>query len=411
MAHDPHGGGSAIDFNPLIPPQLDDPYPAYARARREAPVFFSPIFGLWIVTRHEDVCEAARDTARFSSRVIGVDVPPEVSAVLPAAYHAPSLVNNDPPDHTRMRALLGRSFAPQRIAQMEPRVRSVATGLIEALARDGRADLMEGFAYELPLRIILEMIGVPLGDGRDIKRWSDDWRTLSTPGLPIEQQLACVESVKAFERYLLGLADARRREPRDDILSHVVAGGPEGEPPAGGPEMVNLFMQLLFAGHETVTTAIGNALLLLLGHPEQLAAVRRDPGLIPAVIEESLRFESPTQGMFRTTTEDVELGGARIPSGARVFLLFGSANRDEGQFDAADTFDIQRRDAGKHVAFGRGPHFCIGASLARLEVRVAIEELLGRLPALRLQPGERPAHVSNLILRNPKHVRVVWDPA
>jgi cytochrome P450 len=411
MAQDPPSGSSAIDFNPLIPPQLDDPYPAYARARREAPVFFSPIFGLWIVTRHDDVCAAAQDTARFSSRVIGIDVPAEVSAVLPAAYHTPSLVNNDPPSHTRLRGLLGRSFAPQRIAHMEPHVRSVAAGLIDAFARDGRVDLMEGFAYELPLRIILEMLGVPLEDGRDMKRWSDDWRTLSTPGLTTDKQLACVESVKAFERYILAAAEHRRREPRDDLLSHVIVAGPGGEPPAGDAELVNLFMQLLFAGHETVTTAIGNAVLLLLGHPEQLAAVREDPGLIPAVVEESLRFEAPTQGMFRTTTEEVELGGVRIPQGARVFLLFGSANRDEGQFEAADTFDVQRRDAGRHLAFGRGLHFCIGASLARLEVRIALEELLGRLPGLRLQPGERQDYVSNLILRNPKHVRVVWDLA
>ncbi|MCY1022298.1 cytochrome P450 [Pyxidicoccus sp. MSG2] len=410
MAQNP-SDASAVEFNPFLPAQLEDPYPTYAKARRDAPVFFSPMFHAWIVSRYEDCTEAAKDTERFSNKVALVELPPEVKALLPIPNEAPGLVNNDPPSHTRLRALVGRMFAPQRVAKLEPHIRQVANSLVDGFAREGRADIMARFAYELPLSIIVGLCGAPLEDRHQIKRWSDAWLTLNTPGLPLEQQLLCAQGAAALYHYVAALMAQRRKEPQDDALSALLSAGTEGEVQPSEQETISTAMQLFFAGHETVTGAICNTLLHLLRHPEQLQACLREPALLPQAVEEGLRFDTSNPAMFRTAAADVELGGVRIPKGARVVLLFGSANRDETQFERPDTFDIHRSNASQHLTFGRGPHFCIGASLARLEIRIALETLFARLPNLRLPPSPELTFTTNLVLRWLKHLTVEWDPA
>ncbi|WUI01354.1 cytochrome P450 [Spirillospora sp. NBC_00431] len=401
-------------FNRLEPPHLENPYPLYARARREAPVFHSPEFGLWFVARYDDAWAVLKDTTRFSSRYTlrtPADAPPAVHEVLREAFpELPMLVNDDPPGHTRTRNLVSHAFAPRLVAALEPSIREIVTRLVDGFAPGGPggADLIAELAYPLPIEIICRLIGLPV-DARDqLKRWTDDLVELGAPGTGGERRLECARSSVAFQRYLEAQVEARRGEPRDDLLTALIDARVDGEQPLDVAELVNLLIVLVFAGHETTTNLIGNLVVLLLSHPETLRGVRDDPSLTDDVITEGLRMDGPVQGMFRTATEEVELGGARIPAGAKVMVLFGSANRDESVFSDPDRFDPGRSNNHRHLGFGRGIHACIGAALARLETRIVIDTLAERLPDPRLDAGRPPAYFPSLMHRGPQALHVVW---
>ncbi|MGH3239125.1 MAG: cytochrome P450, partial [Spirillospora sp.] len=366
-------------FNRLEPPHLENPYPLYARARREAPVFHSPEFGLWFVARYDDAWTMLKDTERFSSRFLlrtPADAPPAVDEVLREAYpELPMLVNDDPPSHTRTRGLVSHAFAPRLVAALEPTVREIVTRLVDGFAPAGGADLIAELAYPVPIEIICSLVGLPVEDRGRLKRWTDDLVTLGSPGTGGERQLECARSSVAFQHYLEAQVEGRRREPRDDLLTALIDARVDREQPLDTAELVNLLIVLVFAGHETTTNLIGNLLVLLLERPEMLRAVRDDPSLTDDVITEGLRMDGPVQGMFRMATEEVALGGARIPAGAKVMALFGSANRDETVFADPDRFDPGRSNNHRHLAFGRGIHACLGAALARLETRIVIDTL------------------------------------
>ncbi|MEO3874751.1 cytochrome P450 [Nonomuraea sp. B12E4] len=399
-------------FNRLESPYLEDPYPLYARARREAPVFYSPEYGLWFVTRYDDVWAVLKDTARFSSRFLmrtPADAPAAVREVLQEAYpELPMLVNDDPPSHTRTRNLVSHAFAPRLVAALEPSVRASVTRLVDGFAPDGDADLIARLAYPVPIEIICTLVGLPAEAGDLIKRWTGDLVTLGAPGTDGERQLACARSSVAFQRYLEEQIEARRRAPRDDLLTALINTRAGGERPLDVAELVNLLIVLVFAGHETTTNLIGNLLVLLLGRPEILRAIRDDPALTDDVINEGLRMDAPVQGMFRTTTEEVALGGAHIPAGAQVMVLFGSANRDEAVFSDPDRFDPGRGNNHRHFGFGRGIHACIGASLARMETRIVLDTVAERLPNLKLDAGRPPTYSPSLMHRGPQAVHVAW---
>ena len=392
-----------IRFDPFTTEHRDDPYSAYAELRREAPVHRIERTGAFAVARYEDVAHVLRHPELFSSIAMqktlagslmsgtstsGMGMSGEDAARLPAlletlpiplseALTARSLISSDPPVHGPMRSLVNRGFTPRRIAALEPRVREIARGLLDRIEPKGEFDLVKDFAIPLPVTVIAEMLGVEPERTEDFKRWSDvtvAGSTGSAAGLTPETLL---RAFSELSKYLIDVIEARRRRPADDLISTLTR-AEAGETTLLPAEVVMFTQLLLVAGNETTTNLLGNTLLALLAHPDQLELVQREPSRIPALVEEALRWDGPIQLLVREARTDVEIAGVRIPAGATIMPLFGSANRDEAQFPEAHRFDVSRNPQG-HLAFGLGIHFCLGASLARLEMRVALEELLSRV--------------------------------
>jgi cytochrome P450 len=401
------------DYNPFDPAQKRDPFPFYAHARRETPVFFSPILNMWVVTRHEDILAVLKEPAIFSSMQIieaPTPPPPEVLQIMSQAIpFVPSLINNDPPSHTRIRNLCNKAFTPQRVTKMEARIRELANSLVDGFVHQGRADVIEHFASPLPQTVIADIVGVPRSDTEKWVRLAGEWAALIFEPLPLEVQLKFAESFVAFPAYNADMITHRRNHPRDDLLSDLVHAQVEGESQLTDWEIVSIVMTLLVAGHNTITDLIGNTLLVLMRFPEYLQALSKNPELAPAIIEEVLRFESPSPGLPRVVTQDVTLKGVTIPKGARIFLAYTSANRDEAVFPNPECFDIHRENLGQHMAFGRGIHYCIGAPLGRLEGRIALEVLTQRLPNLRMVPGQTLDYSMNITFRGPEKLELEWD--
>ncbi|WP_164002780.1 cytochrome P450 [Pyxidicoccus caerfyrddinensis] len=397
------------------PRYVDDPYPLYTRLRQEAPVQFSEEMHLWVVSRYEDVKTVLLNPGDFlSANAFRNPVPPapEVLAALAEGYpQVPALVDDDPPNHTRMRVIVTKALAPHRVSAMEPRVRAIASELVDAFAREGRADLVERLSFPLPARVIGAIMGLPDSDLERLKSWTADLSTLSAGNAPVPRQVECARGLVAIQKYLAGHIAERRRAPTDDLISALIEARHDDTPPLSDVELISLLSMLHFAGHETTANLLGNTVVMLLNAPERLEALRQDASLIPAAIEEALRFDAPVQGMMRTTRRAVTLGGVEVPEGARLLVLYASANRDAAAFHAPDRAEPGRSDVGRHLGFGLGIHYCIGAPLARMEVRIALELLLERLPGLRLAPGNPLLYVPNFLHRGPRRLLVEWDPA
>jgi cytochrome P450 len=399
-------------FNPLIPPHLENPYPVYAQAREQAPVFFSPLHDAWVVTRYEDVRAILRDPTRFSSAHLfrtPVNPTPEVLAELaqlPPELHL--LVSEDPPTHRRTRGLVSKAFSPTHVTAMASRVQSIAHELIDHFCAVGHADLVRQYTSPLPVRVLLEFVGLPTTDVDFIRQWSHDHMLLAVPGMSAAQQLHAARTEVAFSRYADALIAERRRHPRADLLSALIQAEVEGERPLDDVELNTLVQQLLFAGQETTTNLLSSTLLSLLREPELWHALQADPSLVPNVVEEGLRHDPAIPGMFRTATQDVTIAGVAIPAGARLFVAFAAANRDERIFAEPERFEVHRGNADKHLSLGHGIHSCIGAALARLEARIGIAVLLERLPDLHLAP-QRFTYLPSLINRALQHLQVTWE--
>ncbi|MBV8054337.1 MAG: cytochrome P450 [Deltaproteobacteria bacterium] len=405
------GAVAGLDFNPMTPEQRECPFDIYARARREMPIFYSERFDLWLVTRYHDIVTILKDPARFSSaQSLAVEAtPPEVQAVLDTGFSAtPTMVTADPPIHTRFRELVGKAFTSRRVVQLELRMREIAHQLIDGFFHDGRADLVRRFAYPFPMEIIAEILGVPAEHMKQFKRWSDDMSARFGP-LPLERQLECARSEVEFQHYFADRLEERRRSPRNDLLTDLLDARIKGEAPLNMAELLSILKQLLIGGNETSTNLISSMVLLLMKNSAQLAAVMDDRRLVQNAVEEALRLDSPVQGLFRTATQEVEIGGVKIPPGAHLELLYASGNRDDARFHNPNAFDVNRKDSSNHMAFGFGIHFCIGAPLARAEGRIALEVLLDRLPGMRLVPGQDFEHHSHFFLRGLKHLDLQWD--
>jgi cytochrome P450 len=402
------------DYNPVRPEVRADPYPYYAVLRREAPVHqIVPGLPYYTVTRYADVLFALQHPEIFSSTGIqGL----ARSSTAGAASHtgresrlfqSSMMIAVDPPDHTRLRRLVNRGFTPRRIGLLEPRLREIARGCIAKVAPRGEMDLMRELAIPLPVTVIAQMLGVETGRIDQFKHWSDavavGFSGMSGEWKPPDVQRALDEMADYVERML----DDRRAHPRDDLVS-VLVQAEEGDALSTG-ELLALVVLLLVAGNETTTNLIGNAMKALFAHPDQLAQVAREPALIPGMVEEILRWDSPVQGLPRRVMRDTELAGTALPQGCDVLLMFAAANRDESRFDDPDRFDVHRHPEG-HLAFGHGIHFCLGASLARLEARVAFEALFERCRDLRLADPEIPL-VESPVVRGPRRLRVAFEPA
>ena len=402
-----------IEFNPFDGAQLADPYPVYARARREEPVFFSQVLQMWYVTRYDDIVTVVRDPVRFSS-ADSVDAPQDrtpqtLRAIKGSWLSCNSLTNNDPPSHTLVRRVVTKAFSRRSRTDLEHRIRTIAADLVDGFAADGRAEFVSRFGFPLPLRVILNLLGAPEKDEAELKRWSDDWIALVLLPLSPAEQDQTVSRLQECGRYWTDLIEARRADPRDDLLSDLLSACAQEPEPIPTPQLVNTCATLTLAGHETTANLLGNCLRQLLTLPEQWRLVRADPANIPRAVEEALRADTSVHALMRTTTEPVELGGVALPRGARLALLFASANHDEAYFPDAARFDLSREQAKPHLAFGHGIHHCVGAQLARLEGKVALELLSTRLPGLRLAAGQEADWVVNPIHRGLRELHIEWD--
>ena len=369
---------------------LVDPYPLLRQLQTEAPVIWSETVGAWIVTRYDDVMVTFRDVAHFSNegrlgRAVEYLTPEQRANFGPFENHyaTKSLIHSDPPDHTRLRALVNKAFTPRVVEGMRPRIQTLVDEFLDAAQAAGPIDIIRDLAAPLPTTVIAEIVGVPRSDTALFKHWADDILGFQGVNRP---PLAALERAQVglvdMRAYLYALIAERRRQPCDDLLSRLAAAGSEGER-LSETELVSTVVTLLVAGHETTLSLIGNGLLALLQHPEQLEQLRQDPSLMPSAIEEMLRYESPVARQPRLIVQDVSLGGQALRQGQMAFQFLNAANRDPAYFTDPDRFDL-RRTNNRHLAFGLGVHFCVGAPLARLEGPIAIGAVLRRMPKLEL---------------------------
>ena len=364
-----------------------DPHATFALMREHDPVLRQPGLDpetlIWFVTRHEDVAAILLDDERFvrdprlalTDEELGVrDVPPILDLI---DNH---MLNRDGDDHRRLRRLVTKAFTPKMVEQLRPRIQTIADELLDAVESRGEMDLSAEYAFPLPITVIAEMLGVPSADHGRFQEWSD---AIIMPVLDEAGVERFNELMTQFVTYLTEFFAARRTEPQDDLVSALLAARDEGDT-LSESELFGTVVLLIVAGHETTVGLIGNAVVHLLGHPDQLQLVRDDLSLLPGAIEELLRYEGPVERTLnRWAATDVELGGQTIRRGELVIAILGSAGRDADRFPDPDRLDVCRADS-KHLAFGRGSHYCLGAPLARLEAEIALATLFRRLPGLRL---------------------------
>ncbi len=382
-------------FNPWDPEFRANPYPYYGALSAGPPrlLALGPM-NMAMVGRYADVVAILRDHERFSS--VGPPPPPD-------QYQGPfagsrNMLGADPPDHTRLRRLVSRDFTPRRIRELEPRIREIAAVALDKVEGSGKLDIMADLADILPVMVIAQMLGVPAERYEMFKDWSD--RVIAggntLPGQPPPQEQ--IDALEAVAAYFTEEIEKRRRNPGPDLVSALVAAHDEAEA-LTAPDLLNFVVLLLLAGNETTTNLIGNGMLALGRHPEQLEALRANPELMPRAIEEMLRYDGPVQSTARFPHQPVEIGGVEVPAGSIVFAILAAANRDPAQFKDPERFDITRTP-NDHVAFGEGIHFCIGAPLARLEGAIAIGATLQRFPNLRLKnPDAKLSYRGSYFLR------------
>jgi cytochrome P450 len=406
--------GVELDFR--SPAFRANPYPFYERMRAEEPVSRHEERGvrLWLLTRWADVAGVLRHPGASVDRPFQprpTPLPPGVRVEtlhpLARALRALSRVMlfRDPPDHTRLRGLVNKAFTPRVVERLRPRIDSVVEELLDSCADDGGMDLISDLATPLPILVIADLLGIPIEDYKELKRWSDDLALMLDGSIAAQVAPRAVTSAAEFVDYLRQVMARRRAAPGDDLLSEMLA-VQEKDDSLTEDEILGTSVLLLGAGHETTTSLIGNGALALLRHPGELARLRRAPERLPNAVEECLRFDSPVQATSRVLSEDAEIGGHRIPKGDEIGLLLGAANRDPAVFAKPDRFDVGREEARQHLSFGHGIHFCLGANLARAEGQAAFAGLLRRFPDLRLvddalewRPGFLFRGVERLALR------------
>ncbi len=374
--------------------EVPDPYPVYARLRREAPVtcLDLPMAPAYIVTRYDDVVTVLKDAALFSSHANAKGI---------GLVMGKTILEMDGREHTRHRNIVSMAFVPKALkGELPETIGAIAHDMIDRLARDGHADLVAQFTRTFPLRVIAHVIGVPIEDYETFKRWSLDLIGFA------DDPPKGFESAEKIVDYLRPIVESRRTEPREDLMSTLVHAEVEGQR-LSDDEIYGFLKLLLPAGSDTTYRLIGSALFALLTHPEQLQEVLAERSKIAAVIDETLRWEAPVQYAARETTAPVALGGVDLPEGTQLLTALGSANRDERRFADPDRFDIHRHIE-EHVAFGFGRHFCLGSHLARLEATVALNAILDRLPNLHLDRSQA-CRVVGLAFRSPNRLPVLFD--
>ena len=397
---------SGVVYNPLSARMAQDPYREYAALRERSPVHRSRLLNAWVFSRYADVDTILRDHRRFSNDPAKRSLTRRQQAMVPAPDDYTMLLL-DPPDHTRLRALVNKAFTRRAVNALEPQIRGLMSSLLDEVDPAG-FDLMEAVANPLPVIVISEMLGVPPEDRARFRIWSSQRARLLEPTISPRERAIGAEAGEALNGYFRPIIQARRAKPESDIVSALAQAEEEGDV-LTAQEVLNMLRLLLIAGNETTTNLIGNGMLALLRNPGELERLRADPSLIPAAVEELLRFDSPVQTDFRGALEDCEVNGAPVRRGENIVLLIGAANRDPAAFEAPDRLDVGRSE-GSHISFGRGIHHCIGAPLARLEGRIVLEVLLERFASIRLL-DERPAYRGGVVLRGLESLPVAAVPA
>ncbi|WP_370200978.1 cytochrome P450 [Aeromicrobium sp.] len=383
-----------LTYSPFDAEVIADPYPVYRELRANSPAHWSREANSWVLSRYDDVSAALADPATYSSASGIFPTPPGVDMT---ELFLPMLIMSDPPRHTQLRQIVSRAFTPRRIASLEPHIETLVKDLLDQTPEAGNWEFVSGFAGPLPAIVIADMLGVPRDDRDQFRAWS----TTLIQSNPVRGEFgAGLDAAAALYEYFTAFLAERRAHPQDDLMTALVQAEVDGEY-LSEEELLGFCLLLLVAGHETTTNLLSNSAVVLAQHPDVRQQLADDPELVPAAVEELLRFDSPVQGLARTLTAPVELHGESMQTGDTVLLLFGSANRDDHAFPHADRFDVNRHPE-RQVAFGRGIHFCLGASLARLEARIALQTLLTRRPdwdvdldaAVRLHSGPIRGYIS-----------------
>jgi len=384
----------AIDANfeeLLVSPEfVANPYPLLARLRQEEPVYWSDGIGGWLLTRYDDILISFKQTTHYSNENrLGKAVeylPPERRAKFKPFedhYATKGLLHSDPPDHTRLRALVTREFTVMIVEKMRPRIQEVVDGLLDAAEKNGRMDVVPDLAAALPVQVIAEILGVPPPDRYLIRKWTDHILRFQGVNKPSEADLSrAQDALMEMRAYIKSMINERRRQPRGDLMGKFVAAESEGQR-LSEAELINTCVTLFTAGHETTLSLISNTIYTLLANSDQYELLRHEPGLLESAIEESLRYESPVSRQSRLMKDNTELAGKKLKKGEIVFQMLNAANRDPAYFADPDKFDIQRKK-NRHIAFGQGIHFCVGAALSRAESTIAVGTALKRFPNLRL---------------------------
>ena len=374
-------------FQPFGAEYLADPYPTFAAVRNETAAFFSEELNMWVVTRYEDCATVMSDTDRLSSRIAQdplLPFGPKAGAVLADGFgFIPTMTNLDLPEHTRIRRHNMTAFSTKRVAGLESVIRNLTTGMLDKMLAQPTFDWISGLAFPLPITVIFSMLGFPDEDAEMLKEWTTE-RLVMLFGHPTEdEQVQVASNMKDFWSYCVDFVAMRTVDRSDDFTSALLDIHDADPEAISVQELTSVIFGLSIAGHETTTNLLANAVWLLLRHREQWDQLCADASLIPGAVEEALRFDSSVNAWRRWSLVDVELSdGTVIPAESKILVLLGSANRDDQKFTDPDRFDIHRPDARRHLSFGKGIHFCLGAPLARLEARVVLEELTARVPDL-----------------------------
>jgi cytochrome P450 len=387
-------------FNPFEAGFFEDPYRQYAALREHDPVHHSPL-EVWVLFRYDDIVRTLRDP----SLSVQIDNATPTARMQMFAEQAPgevergshSILNVDPPDHTRLRRLVSKAFTPKMVHELRPRIQELVDDALDAMVARGEADVIGDLAFPLPFTVISEMLGMPDGNRDEVRGWSHTLTKTLDPILTPEEVQAALAAADNMQAHVQNVLAWKREHPSDDLLTGLLAAEDEGDR-LSELELLDQVLLLYVAGHETTVNLIGNATLALLGHPDQLARLRADPELDAGAVEELLRYDSPVQFSRRITTADLDVDGTTVPAGTFLLTCLGSANHDEARWGpTADELDLTRADAGQHMSFGNGIHHCLGSSLARTEAQIAIGTLVRRF--FHLEHAGEPERNGRVVLR------------
>ena len=403
--------GCPVDasFDPLSAGFLADPFAVLAAGKPA--VFFAPSIGYYVLTRYADIEEVFRDSETYSAAAAQAPLAPlvpQAQQILLTGGHQPqpSMSSLDEPAHARLRKPAARAFSMKRVTAMIPAMRAAAAGLLDAVTGEPEFDLVPALSFPLPANIVFSLMGVPEQDFSQLKEWCGFRAELSWGRPAPEDQARIAASMAAYRGYMRRLVGAKAEAPGDDLASDLIAIHDEDPDRLTLEEIASILFTLSFAGHETTTGLISNTVRRLLEVPSRWAEITAHPDLIPQAVEETLRYDPSVAVWRRVTTRPVTLAGADLPAGAKLYLWLAAAGRDEAAFAEPDRFNLHRPDAERHLAFGKGQHFCLGANFGRLEAQIAVAELARRYPGLRLAPGQEFTFDSNISFRGPQVLRV-----
>ena len=397
-------------FDPLSPRFLADPFAILASLPPETPLFYAPSIDYYVVTRYADIKAVFLDPQTYSAAPAQLPLTqlvPEAQILLGGGHKPqPSMVSLDPPAHTRLRSPTARAFTPGRVAKMEPRIRSTIDRLLDAIDTSAPFDFVSTFTFPLPATTIFSFVGIPERDWTQIKEWCGHRATLVWGRPTTEEQVRHATNMAAYRSYLAALVAEKATARDDDFVSALLEIHAEDPGALTHEEIGSILYSLTFAGHETTNYLIGNLVRRLLEEPARWDAVRRDRGLIPGAVDETLRYDTSVPVWRRVTTRPVTLGGVDLPEGAKLFLWLAASGRDAAVFAQPEMFDLRRPDSSKSLAFGFGIHYCLGAALGKLEARLALEALTSRFPDLRLVEGQELSFHPNISFRGPQSLWV-----